>query len=131
MLIGIWSGIAYLLPKVGGFGGLIGTVAESAPNLLSLPGPHGLLTPMAWLGFMLCDALGGIMWVQNWVRFTCARAGKCFAALAFIVPIGTTLTYLPATFFGLAGRFLLRICRSQMRSCPPLFSITFLCGSES
>ena len=106
MLIGIWSGIAYLLPKVGGFGGLIGTVAESAPSLLSLPGPHGLLTPMAWLGFMLCDALGGIMWVQNWVRFYMCKSWKVLAALAFIVPIGTTLTYLPATFFGLAGKVL-------------------------
>jgi SSS family solute:Na+ symporter len=107
MLVAIWAGLAYLLPKVGGIGGLLRTTAEKTPSLLSLPGAKGLMTPQAWFGYMLCDALGGSMWVQNWVRFYMCKSWKILAAMAFIVPIGTTLTFYPAMLYGLAGKVLM------------------------
>ncbi|NPV70084.1 MAG: sodium:solute symporter family protein [Firmicutes bacterium] len=106
MLVAIWFGLAYLLPQVGGVGGVMKGIAEKHPALLGLPGAKGLLTPQAWFGYMLCDALGGIMWIQNWVRFYMCKTWKTLAAMAVIVPIGTTLTFYPAMLYGFAGKLL-------------------------
>lgn len=107
MLVAVWAGLATLLPKVGGVGGLFQKVTEKAPGLLSLPGPKGLLTPSAWFGYFICDALGGIVWIQNWVRFYMCKNVKVLALMAFLVPIGTTLTFYPAMLYGLAGKVLM------------------------
>lgn len=107
MLLAIWFGLIYLLPQVGGIRGLFNGLAEQVPEVLQLPGPNGLLTPGAWFGFLLCDALGGIMWIQNWLRFYIGKSWKTLAAMAFIVPIGTTLTFLAAMLYGLSGRLLI------------------------
>ena len=106
MLFFIWAGVFMLLPHVGGLGNLFKTVASTKPELLTIPGPKGLLTPGAWLGFMLCDALGGIMWIQNWMRFYIGKTWKTMAMMSFLVPIGTTLTFLPAMIIGLTGSVL-------------------------
>jgi len=107
MLLAIWAGVVFLLPQVGGLTGLFHDVAEKAPELLSLPGPNGLLTPLGWFGFLLCDALGGIMWIQNWLRFYMGKSWRTLAAMACLVPIGTSLTFAAATIYGLSGRVLI------------------------
>lgn len=107
MLLAIWSGVIFLLPQVGGLSGLFRNIAEQAPELLSLPGPEGLITPAGWFGFMICDALGGTMWIQNWLRFYVGKSWRTVVAMACLVPIGTTLTYVAATIYGLAGKVLI------------------------
>ncbi len=106
MLIFIWLGVFAIVGKVGGFGALFEKVLAAKPELLTIPGPEGLLTPRAWFGFLLVDALGGIVWIQNWMRFYAGRTWKTMAMMSFLVPIGTTLTFLPAMLIGLSGAVL-------------------------
>lgn len=103
MLVFIWLGVFMLLNEVGGFAALFEKVRAINPDLLSIPGPEGLLTPRVWFGFLLVDGLGGIMWIQNWMRFYVGKTWKTMAMMAFLVPIGTTLTFLPAMLIGLSG----------------------------
>ncbi|MBU7022534.1 MAG: sodium:solute symporter family protein [Theionarchaea archaeon] len=103
MLIFIWLGVFVIVGKVGGFGALFEQVQAAKPELLTIPGPNGLLTPRAWFGFLLVDALGGIMWIQNWMRYYVGKTWRTMAMMSFLVPIGTTLTFLPAMLIGLSG----------------------------
>ncbi|MBU7043793.1 MAG: sodium:solute symporter family protein [Theionarchaea archaeon] len=106
MLVFIWVGIFIILGEVGGIGALFEKVQALNPELLSIPGPKGLMTPAAWLGFMLADGLGCIMWIQGWMRFYVGKTWKTMAMMSFLVPIGTTLTFLPAMLIGLSGTVL-------------------------
>jgi len=99
----IFVALEVLLGKVGGIPALFEKVYAIKPELLSIPGPKGLMTPEAWLGYLLCDALGGIMWIQNWVRFYAGKSWKTLALMTFLVPIGTTLMFFFSMLVGLCG----------------------------
>jgi SSS family solute:Na+ symporter len=106
MLVFIWIAVLIILGKVGGIGALFEKIHLVNPALLSIPGPKGLMTPAAWLGFMICDGIGVLMWIQGWMRFYVGRTWKTLAMMSWMVPIGTTLTFLPAMLIGLSGTVL-------------------------
>ncbi|MBU7033088.1 MAG: sodium:solute symporter family protein [Theionarchaea archaeon] len=106
MLVFIWIGVIIIVGKVGGIGALFEKIHLVNPALLSIPGPKGLMTPAAWLGFMICDGIGVLMWIQGWMRFYVGKTWKTLAMMSWMVPIGTTLTFLPAMLIGLSGTVL-------------------------
>ncbi len=104
MYLAVWIGALVLAFKL--FGGpfeLWRAVAAERPDLLTLPGPHGLFTPGMWVGMGVALSFGIVFQPHMMIRYYTAVDGKTIKWLGATTPIYLMSLYIPAALVGLGG----------------------------
>jgi SSS family solute:Na+ symporter len=104
MYAAVWAGALYLSFEL--FGGpleLWRAVAESRPDLLTLPGPRGFFTPGMWIGMTVTLSFGVIFQPHMLIRYYTAVDAKTLKILGATTPIYLMTLFIPAALVGLGG----------------------------
>lgn len=108
LMVGIVIAAFIALGPVGGIASLFQKTMETAPELLSRPGPRGLYDNKYWIMQFIVLPFGIWFCPHIWVRSLMARDKKAIAMSAISIPVSQVLIYAFSTLFvGLAGHQLL------------------------
>lgn len=108
LMVGIVIAAIIALGPVGGIASLFQKTMETAPELLSRPGPRGLYNNKYWIMQFIVLPFGIWFCPHIWVRSLMAKDKKAIAMSAISIPVSQVLIYAFSTLFvGLAGHQLL------------------------
>ena len=108
LLLGIVVAAWIALVPVGGIQELFHQVAETAPELLSRPGPKGTYTGKYWFMQFIVLPFGIWLCPHVWMKSLMAKDENALAKSAISIPVSQILIYGFATLFiGFAGHLLL------------------------
>ncbi|NLW41509.1 MAG: sodium:solute symporter family protein [Tissierellia bacterium] len=108
LMIGIVIAAIIALGPVGGIESLFQKTMETAPELLSRPGPKGLYNNKYWIMQFIVLPFGIWFCPHIWARSLMAKDKKAIAMSAISIPVSQVLIYAFSTLFvGLAGHQLL------------------------
>ncbi|NLD16909.1 MAG: sodium:solute symporter family protein [Tissierellia bacterium] len=108
LMIGIVIAAVIALVPVGGIQSLFQKTLETAPELLSRPGPKGLYANKYWIMQFIVLPFGIWFCPHIWARSLMAKDKKAIAMSAISIPVSQVLIYAFSTLFvGLAGHQLL------------------------
>lgn len=107
LLAGIVLAACIALIPSGGIAGLFTKVQETAPELLSRPGPKGMYTAKYWIMQFIVLPFGIWLCPHVWTRSLMAKDEKALARSAISIPVSQLLIFGFSTLFiGLAGHIL-------------------------
>ena len=99
MYIGVWGAGLYILYKYfPGLGGLMDSVREVNPKLLTMNWPIGLLT-----SFVIAFSIGIILQPHMWLRYYSGRDRRTLRLSAAGMALYVSSYYIPAAIVGLAA----------------------------
>lgn len=103
LLVTTWFVAAHCIGASGGIGGLIDTVGERFPKLLSAPGPNGLLDVQFLVASFFAMVVIPITQPQLMTRIVIMRDMRSMHLMALAVGVFSVLVIAPALFIGLYG----------------------------
>ena len=107
LLVGIVVAAWIALVPSGGIVALFTQIADTAPELLSRPGPQGLYTGKYWIMQFIVLPFGIWLCPHVWMKSLMAKDENALAKSAISIPVSQILIYGFATLFiGLAGHIL-------------------------
>lgn len=108
LVVGVVMAAWCALRPVGGIPALFTSIAESAPELLSRPGPQGTYTSKYWIMQFIVLPFGIWLCPHVWNKSLMAKDSKALARSAISIPISMIVIYgFAALFTGLSGHLLL------------------------
>lgn len=109
LLSGIVIAAYIAIVPVGGISALFSKIAETAPELLSRPGPKGLYNDKNWVMQFILLPFGIWLCPHVWVRSLMAKDEKAISTSAMAVPISQIVIFATSgLFIGLSGHLLLQ-----------------------
>ena len=109
LMIGVVVAAWIALGPIGGISALFKATAESAPELLSRPGPNGLYDAKYWCMQFIVLPFGIWLCPHVWNKSLMAKDAKALSRSAISIPLSIVMIYgFAALFIGLAGHQLFK-----------------------
>ncbi len=95
IILSIILGGIYIVSQVGGMTTLFKILEQTAPEMLTLPGPSGESGYMLWLSMFIVVPVGALMGPQLWTRIYAVKSPEIFDFIPFLIGVVSIINIFP------------------------------------